>query len=90
MINKARIEELGIKPESLRKFVNQIEEQEINMEIDKYLKRICVVTWCAGVVICFIGMISKSTLNTIFGASFIIYSAITMHALCVRKSCPMK
>ncbi len=32
MINKARIDELGIKPESIRKFVNQIEGEEINIK----------------------------------------------------------
>lgn len=32
MINKTRIRELGIKPESIRKFVAQIDEQEINIK----------------------------------------------------------
>lgn len=40
MINKTRIDELGIKPESIRKFVNQIEEQEINIkELEKWQRK---------------------------------------------------
>jgi len=31
MINKTRIEELKIKPESIRKYITQMEEQEINI-----------------------------------------------------------
>jgi len=31
MINKTKIDELGIKPESIRKYITQIEEQEINI-----------------------------------------------------------
>lgn len=31
MINKTKIDELGIKPESIRKYITEMEEQEINI-----------------------------------------------------------